>query len=358
MWMKNVLVLIMLPNFCAGLLYPMEQKKTVLPMFLSMILLLSVNCALSRGKDYTWLDTVTFLLLIAPNLHLFHGGDIGYFSMFYIILYSVGAVFILGIRTSALFNAVCAFFIFVQVRGSGLAELRGLYHQNLLLRFPYLYLCIVGIAYIIMFSIQWYWVEKEKSRLVLEHRIHEEKKKLADMSLHVITSMYSALSAKIPEIDRHCEQTAAYSRRIAEGMGLDETACTNAYYAGLLHEVGAVGLPDEIIQKSSLTEEQYEIYQTYVSRGYRIIRELQIADEVAEAVRYHRGNYDGSGYLEGRSGKNIPVLARILSVADYADRHARWGENGVRQQRRSARSWKKEKKPALIRSARNRCGRF
>lgn len=113
MWMKNVLVLIMLLNFCAGLLYPMEQKKTVLPMFLpmflSMILLLSVNCALSRGKDYTWLDTVTFLLLIAPNLHLFHGGDIGYFSMFYIILYSVGAVFILGIRTSALFNAVCAF---------------------------------------------------------------------------------------------------------------------------------------------------------------------------------------------------------------------------------------------------------
>ena len=303
MWMKNVLVLIMLLNFCAGFLYPMEQKKTVLPMFLSMILLLSVNCALSRGKDYTWLDTVTFLLLIAPNLHLFHGGDIGYFSMFYIILYSVGAVFILGIRTSALFNAVCAFFIFVQVRGSGLAELRGLYHQ-----------------------IQRYWVEKEKSRLVLEHRIHEEKKKLADMSLHVITSMYSALSAKIPEIDRHCEQTAAYSRRIAEGMGLDETACTNAYYAGLLHEVGAVGLPDEIIQKSSLTEEQYEIYQTYVSRGYRIIRELQIADEVAEAVRYHRGNYDGSGYLEGRSGKNIPVLARILSVADYADRHARWGE--------------------------------
>lgn len=43
-------------------------------------------------------------------------------------------------------------------------------------------------------------------------------------------------------------------------------------------------------------------------------------------MRYHRENYDGSGYLEGRSGKNIPVLARILSVADYADRHARWGE--------------------------------
>ena len=99
-------------------------------------------------------------------------------------------------------------------------------------------------------------------------------------------------------------------------MGLDETACTNAYYAGLLHEVGAVGLPDEIIQKSSLTEEQYEIYQTYVSRGYRIIRELQIADEVAEAVRYHRGNYDGSGYPSNLAGKEIPIGARILRVCD------------------------------------------
>ena len=90
--------------------------------------------------------------------------------------------------------------------------------------------------------------------------------------------------------------------------------------------VCAIGLPDEVIQKPSLTEEQYKIYQTYVSRGYKIIRELQIADEVAEAVLYHRENYDGSGYLEGRSGRQIPMLSRILSVADYADRHARWGE--------------------------------
>ncbi len=326
MWMKNVLVLIMILNFGAGLFYPMESKRTVLQMFLSMIVLLSVNCAISHQKDYLWLDTVTFLLLISPNLHLFYDGNIGYFSMFYLILFSVGAVFILGIRTSLVFNAVCMSFIIIQVRGSGLARLRGIYNENLLMRFPYLYLCMVGIAYIIMFSIQRYWVEKEKNKIRLEKKIQEEKKKLADMSLHIITSMYSALSAKIPEIDRHCEQTASYSREIARRMGFDETTCTNAYYAGLLHEVGAVGLPDEVIQKPSLTEEQYEIYQTYVSRGYQIIRELQIADEVAEAVRYHRENYDGSGYLEGRSGKDIPVLARILSVADYTDRHARWGE--------------------------------
>lgn len=326
MWMKNVLVLILLLNFCAGLFYPMERKRTVLQMFLSMIVLLSANCMISRRKDVPWLDVVTFLLMLTPNLHLFSDGNMGYFSAFYVLLFSVSVIFILGIRMSLVFNAASVIYMMTQLRGRGLERFSEIYNKNLLLRFPYLYLCMIGIAYIIMFSIQRYWVEKEKNRQVLEHRIHMEKQKLADMSMNVITAMYSALSAKIPEIDRHCEQTASYSREIAKRMGLDELSCINAYYAGLLHEVGAVGLPDEVTQKPSLTEEQYKIYQTYVSRGYKIILELQIADEVAEAVLYHRENYDGSGYLEGRAGTQIPILSRILSVADYTDRHARWGE--------------------------------
>lgn len=327
MWMKNVLVLILLLNFCAGLFYPMEHKRTVLRMFLAMLVLLSANCVISRRKNVPWLDTVTFLLMLMPNLHLFSDGNMGYFSVFYILLFSVSVIFILGIRTSLVFNAISVIYMMIQVRGTRLEYFTQFYDKNLLLRFPYLYLCMIGIAYIIMFSIQRYWVEKEKNRQILEHRIHMEKQKLADMSMNIITAMYSALSAKIPEIDCHCEQTAAYSREIAKQMGLDEATCTNAYYAGLLHEVGAVGLPDEVIQKPSLTDEQYEIYQTYVSRGYKIIRELQIADEVAEAVLYHRENYDGSGYLEGRAGTQIPILSRILSVADYTDRHARGGES-------------------------------
>lgn len=87
-----------------------------------------------------------------------------------------------------------------------------------------------------------------------------------------------------------------------------------------------IGIPDELIQKRNLTDEQYQKYQTYVKKGYEIISELQVADSVADAVYYHRENYDGSGYLTGKSGEEIPILARILAVADYADRHLRWGE--------------------------------
>lgn len=76
------------------------------------------------------------------------------------------------------------------------------------------------------------------------------------------------------------------------------------------------------------------MFQTYVKMGYDMISELQVADTIAEAVYYHRENYDGSGYLAGKRGSEIPVLAQILAVADYADRHLRWGReygNGERQ---------------------------
>lgn len=327
MWMKLTFMVILVFNLCAGIFYPLADRRKVLLLFLSMTVLLGMNCLISRRKEYRWLDTITFLLLFLPNIHLFRGGEIGYFSMFYLLLFSLGTIFILGIRMSLLFQILGIVYLHVRLRGPGFEQLLSTYNRNMLLRFPYLYLCIIGIAYIIMFSIQRYWVEKEQHMTILAKRIQSEKLKLADMSLHVVTAMYSALSAKVPEIDKHCEQVAKYSRDLAKRMGLNEAACTNAYYAGLLHEVGAVGLPDEIIQKSKLTDAQYEVYKTYVTRGYRIVRELQIADEAAEAILYSRENYDGSGYQEGLFGKNIPLLSRILILADYADRHSRWGES-------------------------------
>ena len=157
-------------------------------------------------------------------------------------------------------------------------------------------------------------------------RIDAEKGKLSEMSLKVITAMYSALSSKIPEIDLHCQQTAELTQEMARRMGLDEAACRDGYYAGLLHEVGTVGLPDDVVLQRNITEEQYQLYKTYVERGCRIIQELQIVDRVAETVRYHRENYDGTGYLEGLQGEAIPLLSRILAVADFTDRHRRRGE--------------------------------
>ena len=114
---------------------------------------------------------------------------------------------------------------------------------------------------------------------------------------------------------------AEYAKEIAERLELPEEMASAAYQAGLLHEIGMIGIPDELIQRRNLTDEEY------VKMGYDMISELQVADTIAEAVYYHRENYDGSGYLAGKRGSEIPVLAQILAVADYADRHLRWGES-------------------------------
>lgn len=325
LWMKVVVIGIWTFNLTAGLLY--QAGSHYLLSLTGMIALLGGNIILTTGRPNYRMDAITFLLLLVPNLLLFLHGCIGFFSMFYLLLYSVAVIFILGIRYSLILNVGIALFLLVFLRGGGRVLLQEAYSANEMTRFPYLYVCFVGIATIIMYSIQGYWREKERRSTVLAERIKEEKSRLAEMSMKIIQSMYGALSAKIPEIDRHCERVAEDSRRIAKRLQLEETICTHAYYAGLLHEVGAVGLPDEVLEQEILTEAQYEVFRTYVMRGYRIICELQINEEVAEAVLHHRENYDGSGYPDGSKGEAIPLLARILAVADYADRHRRRGES-------------------------------
>lgn len=146
---------------------------------------------------------------------------------------------------------------------------------------------------------------------------------LESMSMKVINTMSKALAAKIPGEEEHCNNVAEYSRSIAQRMNLDKKSCDDAYKAGLLHEIGMIGIPDALINKAGLTDDEYEIFKTYVSKGYQIINMLQTdeSQRIAQAVRYHRENYDGSGFNEGISGDDIPLLARIVAIADYADRH-------------------------------------
>ena len=275
----------------------------------------------SRADDY-----VTSAVMLVCCFVLFWKASIGYFSVFFLLIYLFCNAFILGIAGSAPFSLLGLKGVMLCLRGVLVADPAARYGADFVPRLPFLFLCILGIAYIITFFIQRYWVDKAKRHLLLQQRIDSEKGKLSEMSLKVITAMYSALSSKIPEIDLHCQQTAELTQEMARRMGLDEAACRDGYYAGLLHEVGTVGLPDDVVLQRNITEEQYQLYKTYVERGCRIIQELQIVDRVAETVRYHRENYDGTGYLEGLHGEVIPLLSRILAVADFTDRHRRRGE--------------------------------
>lgn len=295
LYTKLVVGLLWLVHLPLGFLY-----GAPLPFYLllgGMMLLDGVNLFLSRHSASRARELGAALAFLAGSALLFQKAYVGYFSWFFLLIFSFSCTFALGLVDGTFINLLSFLWVMACLHGGLIPDPAALYGESFVRRFPFLYICILGVAYIIMFSIQRYWVDKAKRHLLLQQRIDAEKGKLSEMS-----------------------------QEMARRMGLDEAACRDGYYAGLLHEVGTVGLPDDVVLQRNITEEQYQLYKTYVERGCRIIQELQIVDRVAETVRYHRENYDGTGYLEGLQGEAIPLLSRILAVADFTDRHRRRGE--------------------------------
>ena len=134
----------------------------------------------------------------------------------------------------------------------------------------------------------------------------------------------SALANAIDEKDTytqgHSTRVATYSRLIAQRAGKDETICDEVYYAGLLHDVGKIGIPDYIINKTDrLTDEENEIMKTHPERGDRILASIVESPYLCEGARHHHERYDGCGYPDGLAGEEIPGIARIIAVADAYD---------------------------------------
>ena len=134
----------------------------------------------------------------------------------------------------------------------------------------------------------------------------------------------SALASAIDEKDAytrgHSARVATYARLIAERAGKDETSCEEVYYAGLLHDVGKIGIPDAIINKvGKLTDEEDEIIKTHPERGDRILASIIESPYLRIGARHHHERFDGNGYPDGLAGYDIPDIARVIAVADAYD---------------------------------------
>ncbi len=118
----------------------------------------------------------------------------------------------------------------------------------------------------------------------------------------------------------HSMRVAKYSRMIAEHMGMDKSDCDTVYYACLLHNVGNYAVPDRILGKSNeLSEEEHKIVQNHTVKGAQLLEGIESVPYVAEAAKFHHERYDGTGYPMGKKGDEIPLIARIIAVADAYD---------------------------------------
>ena len=135
-----------------------------------------------------------------------------------------------------------------------------------------------------------------------------------------VTALVTAIDAKDEYSHGHSLRVAEYAERIARMMGKSEEECRKIYYAGLLHDVGKLGISDGIINKKSvLTPEEYEVIKEHPVLGDQILSSIQDYPYIRIGAHYHHERYDGTGYPDGLKGKDIPEIARIISVADAYD---------------------------------------
>lgn len=138
--------------------------------------------------------------------------------------------------------------------------------------------------------------------------------------LQSLLGLANALEAKDEYTRGHSDRVAALARRLALEAGLTVRQADVIAQAGLLHDLGKIGVPEHILRKSGpLTQEEWAVMRRHPVTGSQIVAPLESFAEGAHIVRHHHEREDGSGYPDGLSGETIPLGARVVAVADVYD---------------------------------------
>lgn len=138
--------------------------------------------------------------------------------------------------------------------------------------------------------------------------------------LCTVKDLANSLEEKDNYTKGHCERVTKYSLAIAKKMGLNEEELLSLEFAGLLHDIGKVGIPNEIINKEgNLTSEEYEVIKRHPEIGYDLLKNMAFLDSSNRILLQHHERIDGKGYPYGLEKNEIDKLAKILAVADAYD---------------------------------------
>ncbi len=176
--------------------------------------------------------------------------------------------------------------------------------------------------------------DSERSLRLAEDRIRSEEKtveqqkahietlytELQDAYLHTVTSLTTAIEAKDRYTKGHSDRVYVFCTMMADVLGLSEIQRRNLRFASILHDLGKIGVPDQILQKPGpLTIDEHRVMATHVFLTDQILKPLPFLSDIRKIVREHHERFDGNGYPEGLKGNQISLEGRILSVADAFD---------------------------------------
>ncbi|MEE8360316.1 MAG: HD domain-containing phosphohydrolase, partial [Candidatus Omnitrophota bacterium] len=151
----------------------------------------------------------------------------------------------------------------------------------------------------------------------LKINLKKAGKKLNQALLESIYAFAKAIEMRDHYTGEHVEKTVNIVREIAKELGLSQSKITNLEQAAVLHDLGKIGIDDNILRKKArLTEKEYEQIKKHPLIGAEIIRSIHFLKDVVPYILYHHERYDGKGYVAGLKGDEIPLGARILAIAD------------------------------------------
>ncbi len=153
----------------------------------------------------------------------------------------------------------------------------------------------------------------EKGRIVAE-----------DQKMKTIKTIANTIDAKDSYTGGHSERVGEYSRILCEALmdeyGFTQDDSNRIRYIGTLHDIGKIAVPDKVLNKQGkLTDEEYSLMKTHTSSGTEVLRFIDNINGLEDGVRHHHERYDGNGYPDGLKGEEIPLVARILCIADCYD---------------------------------------
>ncbi len=162
--------------------------------------------------------------------------------------------------------------------------------------------------------------ENERYQHHLEDMVEKRSIQLKDALFGSLIIIASAIEAKDEYTKGHSNRVRLISLDIGKLMNLDNKELQILEYGAMMHDVGKIGVKDAILQKNkSLTEEEFDSIMSHPAVGANIVKNISFFDPMADCIKYHHEKFGGGGYPDGIKGDMIPLLARIVAVADTYD---------------------------------------
>lgn len=154
----------------------------------------------------------------------------------------------------------------------------------------------------------------------LNRDLFSYSKKLLRANMDLLKVLGGAIAKKDTDTNAHNYRVTIYAVKLAEQIQLDKLEMIKLIKGAFVHDVGKIGIPDHILLKpGKLTEEEFEMMKMHVQHGEDIIKEAEWLEDGRDVVAFHHEKYDGTGYMKGLSGENIPLNARIFAISDVFD---------------------------------------